>query len=70
MPSNRQLNINSDYRVQLFEFFTMYAQSDQESMLLRKEYCYYITQHAPFNALQYAACERNHEPFYTLKANF
>jgi len=29
----------------------MYAQSDQESRLLRKEYCYYITQHAPFDAL-------------------
>lgn len=49
-PNNRELNMTSTYRSQLFQFFNDYSRSNEEAKGLREEYCYYVTQHSPFDA--------------------
>jgi Protein of unknown function (DUF 659) len=48
-PKNRQLNFDSNYQTQIFDFFARYANSEAEAMILREDYCYYISQIGPFD---------------------
>ena len=49
LPKNRQLNFDSNYQTQLFDFFAQYAKTEAETIVLREEYCYYISQMRPFS---------------------
>ena len=53
-PKNRQLSFeleqNPDHRTKLFNFFTEYTNSPEETKLLRMEYIYYITQQGSFDS--------------------
>jgi hypothetical protein len=49
LPKNRQLNFDSNYQTQLFNFFTRYAKTEAEAIILREEYCSYISQMGPFS---------------------
>ena len=49
-PNNRELNMTSIYRSQLFQFFNDYSRSEEEAKGLCEEYCYYVTQYSPIDA--------------------